>query len=424
MNISVKLRFYRKWKNVIQIIVISIMKKFNYLVNYMQLAVVAFALVATSCSDDDPIIKPDEPKTANPSFYITDPDKLAMIRSMDDVDGTGRLYTINYTEDYMLDKVLKSGYTETNQLFAYIASLLFDKMPTKATDVAFGAGCSAFAVPNAQSNGFLMGRNYDFRHFSKDGKSYVPTSAILVYTAPEGRKKSISMVDGLNFGYNQGFYTNDTTDLSLMMGLPYAALDGINEDGFAIGVLALNENQTNQETGKPKIGTTVAIRLLLDSASTVKDAIDILSRYDMDMRGNGRSNYHYFMADAKGYYAIVEYTYPKGDTIPRVMEVLWKNDTLRCVTNFYVSPTMVGTTDGWGSKHGRDRYDTLRTNLLLNKYALTENDAMNLLKKVSQPPTEELTSQTQWSSLYNLTEKTLKLSILREYGKEYNFSVE
>ena len=48
---------------------------------------------------------------------------------------------------------------------------------------------------------------------------------------------------------------------------------------------------------------------------------------------------------------------------------------------------------------------------------------MELLSAVSQPPTEELTSQTQWSAVYNLTEKSLKLAILREYGKEYDFKV-
>ena len=78
-----------------------------------------------------------------------------------------------------------------------------------------------------------MGRNYDYRHFNADKTSYVPTSAILVHTAPQGGKKSISMVDGLNMGYGKGFYTDGNTDLSLLMGLPYAALDGINEDGFA-----------------------------------------------------------------------------------------------------------------------------------------------------------------------------------------------
>lgn len=386
----------------------------------------AFAMMvvfaAVSCKNENPI--DSDVVAKNPSVYITDADKLAMIHSMKDLDGAGRLYEIDYTADYKLDQVLKSNITETNALFQYIAYLLYDTIPAKSPKVAFGAGCSAFAVPDDERIDYLMGRNYDFRHFDKTGTSYVPTSAILVHTAPANGKKSISMVDGLNMGFQQGFYTNGNTDLSLLMGLPYAALDGINEDGFAIGVLALNEKQTCQETGLPRISTTVAIRMLLDHASTVQEAVAMLKRYDMDMRGNGRSNYHFFMADAIGDYAIVEYTIPKGDSIPRVMEVLTGNDTLRCVTNFYVSPSMVGTTDGWGSNHGKARYETMRNTLLAKNYTLKKDEAMALLKAVSQPPTEELTSQTQWSSLYNLTEKTLRLTILREYGKEYNFKVE
>ena len=379
-----------------------------------------FVFAVTSCSDDD---SGEDMTTSNPAVYIKDAGKLKMLRSMKNIDGDGRLYEINYTADYKLDQVLSAGYTSTTQLFSYISYLLFDSMPSTQANVSLGTGCSAFAVPEAESGHYMMGRNYDYRHSNTEGTSYTPIAAILVRTAPKGGKKSISMVDALNLGFSKGFYADGKTDLSLMMGLPYAALDGINEDGFAIGVLSLNETQTNQQTGKPRIGTTTAIRMLLDRASTVKEAIRMLGDYDMDMRGSGRGNYHYFMADATGDYAIVEYTCKKGETTPTVMEVLTGNDSLRCVTNFYVSPTMIGTTDGWGSNHGKARYETLRTTLLNNKYKLGESDAMSLLEAVSQPPTEELTSQTQWSALYNLTEKTLRLSILRDFGKKYNFKV-
>ena len=343
---------------------------------------------------------------------------------MKDLDGTGRLYEINYTADYKLDKVLEAGYTETNALFNYLASILYDKMPEKKAQVSFGTGCSAFAVPDSKNSTFFMGRNYDFCHASDDGDGYQSIAAILVRTAPAGGKKSISMVDALNMGYSKGFYNDGDTDLSLLMGLPYAALDGINEDGFAIGVLALREEQTCQNTGQPRIGTTTAIRMLLDRASTVKEAIEMLRNYDMDMRGNGTSNYHYFMADATGDYAIVEYTLEKGDTIPTIMETLTGNDSLRCVTNFYVSPTMIGRKDGWGSEHGKVRYWTLRDKLAENNYKLSSDGAMSLLSDVSQPADlQNITSQTQWSCLYNLSEKTLRLAILREYGKVYNFKV-
>ena len=388
----------------------------------VSVASVSSLLLSASCSDDDNV--PPDVTKKNPTTFIKDAEKVAMLRSMKDVDGSGRLYEINYTADYKLDDVLKSGFTETNQLFNYVAYLLYDSLPGKKAQVSFDAGCSAFAVPDRQSGNFLMGRNYDFCHASDDGDGYQSIAAILVRTAPAGGKKSISMVDALNMGYSKGFYNDGDTDLSLLMGLPYAALDGINEDGFAIGVLALREEQTCQNTGQPRIGTTTAIRMLLDRASTVKEAIEMLRNYDMDMRGNGTSNYHYFMADATGDYAIVEYTFNKGEKIPHVMEVLSDNDTLRCVTNFYVSPTMVGTNEGWGSLHGRNRYDTLRETLAANNYKLGASDAMSLLSSVSQPPSALITSQTQWSSVYDLKAKTLRLAILREYGKMYDFKVQ
>ena len=389
---------------------------------FVSVATVLFILLLASCCNDD-----DDAPTVpsqNPATFIKDEAKLAMLHSMKDVDGSGRLYEIDYTVDYKLDAVLKSGCTETNQLFNYVAYLLYDSLPQSRAQVSFDAGCSAFAVPNSQSGDFLMGRNYDFCHATEDGTSYKSIAAILVRTAPPGGKKSISMVDGMQLGYGQGFYTDGETDLSLLMGLPYAALDGINEDGFAIGVLALREKQTQQDTGQPRIGTTTAIRMLLDRASTVKEALAMLKKYDMNMKGSGRSNYHYFMADATGDYAIVEYTLKKGETIPTVMEKLTGNDTLRCVTNFYVSPTMVGTNDGWGSDHGKDRYWTIRNNLAKNNYELSADGAMSLLSDVSQPADlKHITSQTQWSCLYNLSEKSLRLAILRDYGKMYNFKV-
>ncbi|MGM9707669.1 MAG: carcinine hydrolase/isopenicillin-N N-acyltransferase family protein [Prevotella sp.] len=389
---------------------------------FVSVASVLFVLLLASCSDDDDNA-PTVPKQ-NPATFIKDEGKLAMLRSMKDVDGSGRLYEIDYTVDYKLDAVLKSGCTETNQLFNYVAYLLYDSLPKSKTQVSFDAGCSAFAVPDRQSGNFLMGRNYDFCHATEDGNGYKSIAAILVHTAPPGGKKSISMVDGMQLGYGQGFYTDGDTDLSLLMGLPYAALDGINEDGFAIGVLALRENQTQQNTGQPRIGTTTAIRMLLDRASTVKEALAMLEKYDMNMKGSGRSNYHYFMADATGDYAIMEYTLEKGDTIPTIMETLTGNDTLRCVTNFYVSPTMIGRKDGWGSDHGKERYWKIRNKLAENNYKLSSDGAMSLLSDVSQPADlQNITSQTQWSCLYNLSEKSLRLSILREYGKMYNFKV-
>lgn len=368
--------------------------------------------------------------THNPARFITAPEKLAMLHSMKDLDGTGRFYELDYTIDYMLDKVLMSNHTVTEKLFCYIGSLLFDRLP-KLSEIkaSFGASCSAFAATESVTGNKLMGRNFDFNHYTTDtdgNHSYIETSAIILHTAPTDGYKSVAIADGWNMFYGRGFYTDGKTDLSLMTALPYACLDGINEAGFAICVLALNENQTKQNTGKNKIATTVAIRLLLDKAASVKEAIELLGRYDIDMEGNGHSNYHFFMADASGRFAIVEYTFDKdkGETTPHVTEVFTDNDIFRCVTNFYISPTMKDTNDGWHSDHGKARFLKLHNTLNNCGYRLNAADAMNLLKEVSQKPDyTDPTSCTQWSALYDLTEKTVKIAFLRNYANQYFVSV-
>lgn len=412
---------------------------------FSMLALLCIAAFTTtlilSCSDDDTPSPTPTPTpsptpgatTKNPACFLKDKEKLATIYTMKDLDGTGRLYEVNYTADYKLDEALDANISSTMGLLGFVQHHLYDSVPEPPTNstLSFLPGCSAFAVPDPQGNSYQMGRNYDFLHRVKisgtDQYAYVPISAFVVRTAPAGKKKSISFVDGLNFGYYQGACNNDTTDLSLLIGLPYAALDGINEDGFAIGVLSLNEAPTMQDNPtKKNINTTVAIRLLLDNASTVDEAIALLDQYNMRMfNTDDKHNYHYLMADAKGDYAIVEYTRNPSEQFPTRMEVLRHNDTLRCVTNFYVSPTMAGTNDGWGSDHGKTRYWDLRSTLQNHNYALTPEGAMSLLSLVSQErKDDDPTSFTQWSALYNLTNKSVRLALLRDYSKFFDFKVE
>lgn len=424
------------------------MKKVHFFHHFGMTALLVVAasmsVLMASCSDDSDLPMPPEPVpgalTKNPACFIKDKEKLATLYTIKDLDGNGRLYEVHYTADYKLDEALKANISSTMGLMGFVQQQLFDSIPKTAnhSKMSLLPGCSAFAATDSSSGHHMMGRNYDFLHSVKVGQdekgddvyAYVPIAAFVVHTAPAGGKKSISFVDGLNFGYTQGSYTNDSTDLSMLVGLPYAALDGINEDGFAIGVLSLNEAPTMQShPAKANINTTVAIRMLLDRASTVDEAIEMLQQYNMRMYNtDDLHNYHFFMADATGNYAIVEYTRdPKNpaEKYPTRMEVLNGNDTLRCVTNFYVSPTMAGTNDGWGSTHGWTRYLDMRTTLLNHHYALDSAAGMSLLSLVSQKrKDDDPTSFTQWSALYNLSEKSVRLALLREYGKVYNFKVE
>lgn len=167
------------------------------------------------------------------------------------------------------------------------------------------------------------------------------------------------------------------------------------------------------------------MRLLLDRASTVDQAIEMLKGYNLCQDSPAGGNYHFFIADAQGDYAIVEYVYDTPDFSgrPNLMQVLNGNDTLRCVTNFYVSPDMERHPEGGLTDHGRWRYDKMRETLKLNAYKLTPEQAMQLLGAVATDvDINEPTSHTQWSSLYNLSSRTLDVAILKEYNKVSHFT--
>ena len=383
-------------------------------------------LVLAACSDDE---EPSPTPTTNDAVFIKDKDKLDMIYSLVDLEGDkGRIYEMNYTVDYKLDEALNAGIVGTTSLTRFVVTHLFDSIPSaKSESLSYDAGCSAFACPDGTSGNFLMGRNFDFNHRDPDTKERVMIPLIAVHTAPAGGKKSVSFVDGQFVKYESGFYTKKGNDLSMLMALPYLLLDGINEDGFAVSVLKLDGLPTAQsDSPNKKIFTTVAMRMLLDRASTVKEAKEMLKDYSMYMDSDSAS-YHFFMADAKGDFAIVEYTNPDTQLNPNRLEELSGADTLRCVTNFYVSPTMYATPHGMRhSLHGKERYDSLRAGLLRHNYKMTPEEALGLLKVVAQGPDgyQGSTGFTQWSEVFNLSKKTVSMSILREWDKTFHFKVE
>jgi choloylglycine hydrolase len=77
-----------------------------------------------------------------------------------------------------------------------------------------------------------------------------------------------------------------------------------------------------------------------------------------------------------------------------------------------------------GLGHGKDRYQILDDVLSFRKNVLTEQEAMNLLETVSQPETEESTSMTQWSVLYDLTDLSAQVAIRRDFSKIFKFTLD
>lgn len=405
-------------------------------------------LCLVACNDDTPT--DDGRKYANvPASLISDPAKLDMLHSIQDLTD-GRFFYLDYTADYKLDQAIKGNLTTNDGLILFVLNSLCDS-PTKPQDakIAYDAGCSAFAASTPDGKR-IMGRNFDYSHGNE------PIAAALVRTAPKGKLRSISLVDGYWIGYRQHlyhFFTEDAAlfsekkvqDLSYIMGFPYLLMDGMNEAGFAICVLHLDGKPTQQDSHTDKLTTTVLMRYLLDNAHSVDEAVKMAQELDLHVP-SGNGNYHFYVADASGKHAVLEYVWDeqhrdarfiddeiydsKGkitgfkypDVKPNTLHVMTGK---HCVSNFYLSPTMECSAKGpTKSTHGKVRYDIMDFVLSQNGDCLSETRAMNLLDDVSQAesPTD-VTSHTQWSVVYNLSDRKATVCVNRDYSKPFTFYV-
>lgn len=327
--------------------------------------------------------------------------EIMTINSIKKVDN--RFYTMKYYGDYGFDDFLKIGASNDTKLVEFVTKRLLKgvSIKIKTPDLS----CSSFnaATPNGD---YIFGRNFDMNN----------TIGMLVYTKPDNGYKSISMVNLAFVGDDEDDDTlNALWNKILAMSAPYIPLDGINEKGLAVGILQIPDDKpTWQNTGKVDITSTTAIRMLLDKASTVDEAITMLKKYDMHSSANGC--YHYQITDATGNSVIVEY-------VDNEMHVLKPDGKYQAATNFYLTP---GKKFNFGG--GQDRYQIVINSLKEKVGVMTTQDGINLLEKARmhnwKDPRTSVIYNTAWSAVYNNTHKCVDLAVEQKYEKVYHYTVD
>jgi len=312
-------------------------------------------------------------------------------------------YVMDCGYDYNARGIVENGVSST-------VELLYSGLKTIYTG-GKSFGCTTF---NCVTGGdYLLARNFD----------YMDSPALIVRTAPENGYASISAVSLYFLGYElepDGDYFADNTKSNMVTLLaPFLPLDGVNEKGFAIGVLELETDPTFQVSLKPNLTTTTMIRACLDNAATVDEAIEIFRSHDMrDLLFDG-CKYHFQMSDAHGKSAIIEY-YKNEMYVLYPEKVKGSKTDYQAATNFHL---VDGAEDPDGL--GRERYDTAMTALKNSRGVMSEKQAMNLLKKVSVKD-EDMNGyicSTLWSEVFNMNRKTVSLCCFGDYNRRYTFSV-
>ena len=313
------------------------------------------------------------------------------------------LYRMQVRYDYDLDKMIANTTADNQSFIDAAVKQALPLLPVSIKAPTFG--CSAFHIQETGGD-HLMGRNYDFKR---------DTSAMLVCTAPKDGYKSIAFAALDNLGVNQADASTKAKIASLLA--PFACLDGINEKGVSIAVLTLDSEPTKQDTGKPVLATTMAIRLVLDRAATTAEAVELLQQYDM-FATSGR-DYHFYITDAAGDGRVIEYD---CDDPARPMVVTPSQQ----VTNFFVKykENVLPNQKNGIYGHGRERYDAVLEVFDQQKDSPSNDTVWAALKAASQEPNpESITSNTQWSIAYNNTDLTAEIIIRRHWADMTSYSL-
>lgn len=336
------------------------------------------------------------------AIYFTRFQTISTIRKVTDYDDFN-VYKMNVKYDYNLDNIIEKGITDDQSFVNAIVGESLPLLPISIKAPKFA--CSAFTM-TASNGDVLMGRNYDFKNDS---------SALLVYCSPKGGYKSVATAALDNIKANVAD-KNIKSKLTCLTA-PFICLDGMNEKGVSIAVLTLDSDPTRQNTGKQTIGTTLAIRLVLDKAASTQEAVDLLGEYDM-FATSGR-DYHFYITDSSGDGRVVEYDCNSADR-------KLTDTPIRTITNFYgmyidkVQPNQKNGIYG----HGKERYDKIEAVFEEEKTNYTTDSAWKALKSAAQLPNpEDVTSNTQWSIVYNDTTLTADIVLRRNWEDIYSYDL-
>lgn len=303
------------------------------------------------------------------------------------------VYYMEAESDYHFDEFLAQGGASSDQEVSAFLTNRISKGFYQVEVTNEGPSCSTISALDG-SGSHVYGRNFDW------GDS-VP---IVVRCTPKNGYASIATCDFQNITESVEIVPESFVYKILAIAALYVPVDGINEAGLCVADLEVNEGGMIQtDTGKPDLTITTAIRLLLNQAATVEEAVELLGQYDI--HASGGISHHLFLSDATGTSVSVEFV--NGE-----MKIV---DT-PCLTNFNLAN---GDPDA-GGESAKERYERLCAVYNEKNGVLSGEEVKDALRQAAQKEGEWI---TQWSVVYRQDLQTVEYYFGGDYQEGITFQV-
>ena len=381
----------------------------------------------------------------NPHVFLQNEKQIEAIESITRVDEKGYLYHMVCNYDY------------------------YD-LP-EAFKAVIDAGCSTFVVKNLEGE-VLFCRNYDFSHFHNNDRKNPRTGLNMIIEGnnPKVRYRSLGVSDTYWTDFKNGSAVNGLlddgkSDLSAFVLAPFLTMDGMNEKGLAISILALSvrsdyreidydeyekildPNKRNMflensgelpdhywlyasygsvvvnkadrkawvashplvetvDPSKPTLLHPVLMRMILDNCASVEEALAMAEGFNVKGAMPG-ADYHIMVADSTGKSRLIEWIDNKMVTTD-----------INHATNHYVAKE----DPFYKVSCGRD--ECLKAGVYRGRNGMREDYAERLLSLVVQDPENGMDQgKTQYSCIYNLNRRTLKIFSFGDMSRSWEYEL-
>jgi hypothetical protein len=326
-------------------------------------------------------------------------DYVRTLNSLRRIPGTNA-YVIDYYADYNIDEIRTHGIDTDNVEESYLR-VYFPKVlvpiarwlnqayfgTTVETIPADGENCSTVVLREPHGDVFF-GRNLDYEH----------DACLIVKVHRPELPATVAVLDLDYVGLNR----DDLDAMSLLDRLPllfapYYLEDGMNEYGVAVADMTVENAKPPYDPAKPNIIHATVMRLILDYAKSVDEAVQLLSEYNVHFV---QERCHLMIADATGKSAVVEFL--DGEIRTTRSEEHWQVST-----NHQLSGKSEEENDNacW-------RYRTASDMLATLSGRSEAGDVMRIMQAVQQ-------GSTMWTSVYNLSTGEYRIAYRQHYADPY-----
>ena len=353
--------------------------------------------------------------------------EIRTVASVKQVGDNKYLYQMQYSAKYDLDEVMAANIDENSKLLEYVVSkvgkgIKFKINSSQTSDAGkmepAVANCTSFQAKKDGEEGYWYGRNYDF----------FKNPTLVTVSHPKKGYASIAVSDMSHFGYSLDKVPDSFKNKVLCIASIYAPVDGINEKGLCTSIMALPNQASQQNTGKPAVGTTIIMRLFLDRCATVQEALDLLATVDVRHDAGVGSGYHYMVADANGDCAVIEFDKNDGWKTMIVRKDAARN--YMHVTNHLLDPKYYTTEPdpevGNPNSHSWERYAKVEEYLGSRNGVASFAEAQECLSLVHWKDLvwpNGMIEDTQYSNVYDQSAIKLYLRNWNDYDTTCEFGL-